>query len=90
MPLAYGQAKREVKIPQTRGGIVIKKKKQKKKKVSENGLNGLKEEIAKELGLEDDIARRGWANLTSRETGKIGGHMAQKLKKDIKKDKDKN
>jgi small acid-soluble spore protein F (minor alpha/beta-type SASP) len=61
---------------------VTRKKKRKKKKEAESGLNGLKEEIAKELGLEDDIARRGWANLTSRETGKIGGHMAQKLKKD--------
>ncbi|NLJ55877.1 MAG: small, acid-soluble spore protein, alpha/beta type [Firmicutes bacterium] len=64
------------------------KKKQKKKQVTENDLNGLKEEIAKELGLDDEIARRGWANLTSRETGKIGGHMAQKLKKDKDKDRE--
>lgn len=64
---------------------MTKKKNKKKKTVSENGLNALKEEIAKELGLEDEIAHRGWANLTSRETGKIGGHMAQKLKKDKEK-----
>jgi len=67
---------------------VTSKKKQKKKQVTENDLNGLKEEIAKELGLDDEIARRGWANLTSRETGKIGGHMAQKLKKDKDKDRE--
>lgn len=57
----------------------------KKKKLVSKGLNGLKEEIAKELGLEDEIARRGWSNLTSRETGRIGGHMAKKLKKGKKK-----
>ena len=43
---------------------MTKKKKQKKKPAAVNGLNGLKEEIARELGLENDIARRGWANLT--------------------------
>lgn len=68
--------------------MTSKKKQKKKKQVTENDLNGLKEEIAKELGLDDEIARRGWANLTSRETGKIGGHMAQKLKKDKDKDRE--
>ena len=42
----------------------------------------MKEEVARELGLSDDIALRGWGNLTSRETGKIGGYMAQRLRKD--------
>ncbi|MGI6308466.1 MAG: small, acid-soluble spore protein, alpha/beta type [Dethiobacteria bacterium] len=65
---------------------MTKKKKQKKKPAAVNGLNGLKEEIARELGLENDIARRGWANLTSRETGKIGGHMAKKLRRNKKAD----
>lgn len=72
----------------TRGCNSDQQKKAKKKQVTENDLNGLKEEIAKELGLDDEIARRGWANLTSRETGKIGGHMAQKLKKDKDKDRE--
>ncbi len=75
---------------------MAKGKKKKRKLKVENGLNelnamnrlnGLKEEVARELGLDDDIARRGWANLTSRETGKIGGHMAQRIikRKKIKK-----
>lgn len=51
-----------------------KKKKQLAKKI--------KEEIASELGFEDIIANKGWANLTSRETGKIGGYVAKRLKKE--------
>ncbi len=61
-----------------------KKKKKKKKQTAKSGLNELnelKEEVARDLGLNDDIACRGWANLTSRETGKIGGHMAQRLRR---------
>lgn len=61
-----------------------KKKKRRRKKITENEikeLNGLKEEVARDLGLDDDIARRGWANISSRETGKIGGHMAQRLRR---------
>ncbi len=42
----------------------------------------LKEEIAGELGLHDQIAIKGWANLTSRETGKIGGYVAKRLKEE--------
>ncbi|RJX28968.1 MAG: alpha/beta-type small acid-soluble spore protein [Dethiobacter sp.] len=56
------------------------KKKQKKRKNERPVTRKLKEEVARELGLNDDIAERGWANLTSRETGKIGGHMAKKLR----------
>lgn len=52
------------------------KYKKKKKQLTKK----LKEEIAGELGLEDVIARKGWANLTSRETGKIGGYVAKRLK----------
>ena len=57
------------------------KKKTTPKENNLNELNCLKEEVARDLGFADDIALRGWANLTSRETGKIGGHMAQRLKK---------
>ncbi|MGI6327685.1 MAG: small, acid-soluble spore protein, alpha/beta type [Dethiobacteria bacterium] len=42
----------------------------------------LKEEIASELGLNDNIAKSGWANLTSRETGKIGGYIAKRLREE--------
>lgn len=58
-----------------------KEKKKRKKKKKENPVKDqLKEEVARELGLENDINERGWSNLTSRETGKIGGHIAQRLK----------
>lgn len=46
---------------------------------SEKELEKLKAEVARELSLEDDIKKRGWENLTARETGKIGGHMVKKL-----------
>ena len=71
---------------------MVSSRKKKKKKGStkkdniEGRLNGLKEEIARNLGLENAIEQRGWANLTSRETGKIGGYMAQRLRKKKKAD----
>ncbi|ADL08168.1 alpha/beta-type small acid-soluble spore protein [Thermosediminibacter oceani] len=45
----------------------------------EKELEKLKEEVAKELHLDDDIRERGWENLTTREAGKIGGHMVKKM-----------
>jgi len=57
-----------------------KSKKKKLKDKEKDRMKDMKEEIACELGLEDDIAKRGWANLTSRETGKIGGYISKKLK----------
>jgi ethanolamine utilization microcompartment shell protein EutS len=56
------------------------KKKQKKRKNERPVTRKLKEEVARELGLDDDITARGWANLTSRETGKIGGYIAKRLR----------
>ncbi|HAA33855.1 MAG TPA: benzoate transporter, partial [Firmicutes bacterium] len=52
------------------------KGKQKKTKKENPVTRKLKEEAARELGLNDEIAARGWANLTSRETGKIGSYIA--------------
>ena len=57
-----------------------KKKKKKRKKEESPERERLKEEIAKELDLAKDILERGWPNLTSRETGRIGGHMAKRLR----------
>jgi hypothetical protein len=65
---------------------------------AEDELDSLKEEVAEELHLDDDIEKRGWENMTTREVGKIGGNMVRKMinlaeeemdKKDgkIKKDK---
>ncbi|MDN5330912.1 MAG: small acid-soluble spore protein [Tepidanaerobacteraceae bacterium] len=56
---------------------------------SEKELEKLKAEVARELDLEDDIKKRGWENLTARETGKIGGHMVKKMMRLAKEDKQK-
>jgi len=56
------------------------KKKTKKKVDSRPGRQKLKEEIASELGLLDDIRAKGWGSLSSRETGRIGGIISRKLK----------
>lgn len=42
-------------------------------------LRSLKFEVAEELGLQDDIAERGFANMTTREVGTLGGHMVRRL-----------
>ncbi|MDO9534863.1 MAG: small, acid-soluble spore protein, alpha/beta type [Bacillota bacterium] len=57
-----------------------KKEKDPEKEKEKNKMKNMKEEIAIELGLEEEIAERGWANLTSRETGKIGGYISKKLR----------
>ena len=46
---------------------------------AEEGLKRLKYEVAEELGLRDDIEKRGWENMTTREVGKIGGNMVKKM-----------
>ena len=46
---------------------------------SEKQLDELKMEVAKELQLDDDIQGKGFANMTSRECGKIGGNMVGKM-----------
>lgn len=42
-------------------------------------LDRLKFEVAAELGLRDEIERRGWENMTTREVGKIGGNMVKRM-----------
>lgn len=42
-------------------------------------LDALKYEVAEDLNLDDDIAEEGWENMTTREVGKIGGHMVKKM-----------
>lgn len=46
---------------------------------AESALDKLKYEVAAELGLDDDIQRRGWGNMTTREVGKIGGNMVKRM-----------
>lgn len=40
----------------------------------------IKYEIASELGLGDKIDKHGWSELTSEETGRIGGIMTRRKK----------
>ena len=41
----------------------------------------LKYEIAGELGLLEQVQRLGWKSLTAKETGRIGGLVTKRLKK---------
>lgn len=55
------------------------------KKIDLNNLTPnekLKYEIAKELGLFDKVLKDGWKSLSAKETGKIGGIVAKRKKKD--------
>ena len=57
----------------------------KPKKIDLNNLTPnekLKYEIAKELGLFDKVLKDGWKSLSANETGKIGGIVAKRKKKD--------
>jgi hypothetical protein len=40
----------------------------------------MKYEIARELGLLDRVREVGWAGLTAKETGRIGGLIGQRKK----------
>ena len=42
----------------------------------------LKYEIAEELGLLDRVLKDGWKTLSSKETGRIGGLVARRIKGD--------
>ena len=41
----------------------------------------MKYEIARELGLLSRVREVGWAGLTAKETGRIGGLLGQKMRK---------
>lgn len=56
-----------------------KKKTTKKKKIlTDNDI--MKYEIASELGLIDKVSELGWAGLTAKEAGKIGGMLTSRKK----------
>ena len=42
----------------------------------------VKYEIAKELGLFDRVMTNGWGSLSAKETGRIGGILAKRRKKE--------
>lgn len=43
----------------------------------------LKYEIARELGLLDQVLDQGWKSLSAKETGRIGGLMTRKKRQGI-------
>lgn len=43
----------------------------------------MKYEIARELGLLDQVLEKGWKSLSAKETGRIGGLMTRKGKKQL-------
>ena len=45
----------------------------------EDGLNRFKYEVARDLGLDDEIQQKGWGDMTTREAGKIGGEMVRRM-----------
>ncbi|MFA5522920.1 MAG: small, acid-soluble spore protein, alpha/beta type [Tissierellales bacterium] len=47
----------------------------------------MKYEIANELGLMDKINEVGWGGLTAKETGRIGGIMTVRSRKNVKNEK---
>ena len=55
-------------------------KKKKKKELTKDDL--LKLEIAEELGLTDRIKEVGWGGLTAKESGRIGGIMTSRKRKE--------
>ena len=62
--------------------------KNKKKKHKEETLEDkLKYEIAEELGLIDKINEVGWAGLTAKESGRIGGLITVRKREMKKEDK---
>lgn len=63
----------------------MKRSRKKKKELTKDDI--LKLEIAGELGLLDKIEEKGWAGLTAKESGRIGGLMAASKKKEALKNK---
>lgn len=60
-----------------------KKNKTKKNRTLEDiERDNLKLEIASELGLTDKIKEVGWGGLTAKESGRIGGIITAKKKKE--------
>jgi hypothetical protein len=46
---------------------------------AKDGLERLKHEVAEDLGLDDEIRHRGWSEMTTRETGAVGGNMVRRM-----------
>lgn len=69
----------KLKKKNTLGVILMPRKNRPVNPKAADELDSLKEEVAEELHLADDIEKRGWENMTTREAGKIGGNMVKKM-----------
>jgi len=70
-------------VPDTQRQNVKRRKGQKpraKKPKKASPLDPLKMEIARELGLIEKVKKGGWGNLTSRESGQLGGLMTRRIR----------
>ena len=47
----------------------------------EDFLDKFKYEVAGELGILPEVERRGWADMPSRECGRVGGHIGGRMVK---------
>ncbi|MCR8746189.1 alpha/beta-type small acid-soluble spore protein [Romboutsia lituseburensis] len=63
-------------------GKKSKAKSTKKKILTDNDI--MKYEIASELGLLDKVTEQGWAGLTAKEAGRIGGILTSRKKQQKK------
>ncbi|MGI6066251.1 MAG: small, acid-soluble spore protein, alpha/beta type [Bacillota bacterium] len=62
-------------------GQDIKQSKKSKMKKTSDDMEKLKLEIAEEIGLLDKVKIHGWAGLSAVETGRIGGLLIQRKKR---------
>lgn len=62
---------------------ISKSRKSKMKKTPED-MEAMKLEIADELGLLDKVKEVGWAGLSAKETGRMGGLLNQRKRKEKK------
>lgn len=71
-------------------GKKSKSNSKKSKILTDNDI--MKYEIASELGLLDKVSEAGWAGLTAKEAGRIGGMLTSRKKqqKKMMEDKDKD
>ena len=60
----------------------ISKSRKSKMKKTPDDVEAMKLEIAEELGLLDKVREVGWAGLSAKETGRMGGLLTKK-KKDL-------
>lgn len=68
-----------------KAGIIMTKKKEKPVDLEHlEPQEKLKYEIAEELGLLDKVLEGGWKSLSSKETGKIGGLITKRKRKETK------